>query len=141
MRRQGRCLEASAPAHKCSERKAWSTFMVRTPEPEHSRKPNIHPNPECSSRRFTVGRAQAGRMFVSGPLYKHLPTTVTSLFTLKSPISSHFQKSHFPSSTIVTAIHTSTTTPKQKTKTRKNKTKKNELSCQVSYARSHVEPE
>lgn len=68
------------PAHECDLReKSQSTFMIRTPEPEHSMKPNIHSNLEGSSRRLTVSRAQAGRMFVSGPLSEHLPTTVTSL--------------------------------------------------------------
>lgn len=62
-----------------------------------------------------MGRAQAGRVFVSRPLYSTYPQ-----------LSHHFhsQKSHFPSSTVITAAHT-----------------REELACQVSYAQSHVEPE
>lgn len=56
-----------------------------------------------------MGRAQAGRMFVSGPLNKHLPTTVSSL-----SLSSHIPLIHHRHS--CSHKHSHTKTPQSKKK-------------------------
>lgn len=56
-----------------------------------------------------MGRAQAGRVFVSGPLNKHLPTAVSSL-----SLSSHIPLIHHRHS--CSHKHSHTKTPSQKKK-------------------------
>lgn len=58
-----------------------------------------------------MGRAQAGRVFVSGPLNKHLPTAVSSL-----SLSSHIPLIHHRHS--CSHKHSHTKTPQSKKKLR-----------------------
>lgn len=87
MRCQGKGSGARPPAHECDWRgKTWFPVMIGTPEPEHSRKPNSCPNPECSTRREAHGGQSPGRQSVCfQTLIQHLPTTVTSLSLSKDP--------------------------------------------------------